>query len=131
MTTNRSKQTEEFVDNRRRDLEFTVGDHVFLKISPMKGLMRFRQKGKLALRFIGPFEILDRVGVVAYRLALPTALAKIHNEQVLRTKTISVVKILKSDHGEEEATWEREAEVMEKYPHLFGDTPQDGTPSHH
>ncbi|XP_058075813.1 uncharacterized protein LOC131224308 [Magnolia sinica] len=48
-------------------------------VSPMKGLMRFRQKGKLAPRFIGPFEILDRVGAVAYRLVLPTALIGIHN----------------------------------------------------
>ncbi|XP_058076310.1 uncharacterized protein LOC131224880 [Magnolia sinica] len=64
-----------YVDTRRRDLEFEVGDYVFLKISPMKSVSRFGKKGKLAPRFIGPFQILDRVGAVTYRLALPTPLA--------------------------------------------------------
>ena len=47
-----------YADRRRRDLEFEVGEHVFLKVSPTKGVMRFGQRGKLAPRFIGPFEIL-------------------------------------------------------------------------
>jgi hypothetical protein len=68
-----------YTDARRRDLEFEAGDHVFLKISPMKGVLRFGKKGKLTPRFIGPFQILDRVGAVAYRLALPTPLAGVHN----------------------------------------------------
>ena len=70
-----------YADNRRRDLEFQVGDHVFLKVSPSKGVMRFRKKGKLSQRYIGPFEILDRVGNVSYRLALalPPVLSHIHN----------------------------------------------------
>ena len=46
-----------YADNRRRDLEFQVGDHVFLKVSPSKGVMRFGKKGKLSQRYIGPFEI--------------------------------------------------------------------------
>ena len=54
-----------YVDNRRRDLEFEVGDHVFLKVSPMKSVMRFGTKGKLSPRFVGPFEILERVGTLA------------------------------------------------------------------
>uniref|UniRef100_A0A2N9IMJ0 RNA-directed DNA polymerase n=1 Tax=Fagus sylvatica TaxID=28930 RepID=A0A2N9IMJ0_FAGSY len=68
-----------YADRRRRDLEFTVGDHVFLKVSPWKGITRFGHKGKLSPRYIGPFEILERVGLVAYRIALPPALSKIHN----------------------------------------------------
>ncbi|RVW62434.1 hypothetical protein CK203_064198 [Vitis vinifera] len=60
-----------YADNRRRDLEFEVGDHVFLKVSPMKFVMRFGRKGKLSPRFVGPFEILERVGTLAY--ALPQA----------------------------------------------------------
>ena len=56
---------------RRRPLEFEVGDHVFLKAIPKRGVVRFGKRGKLSPRFIGPFEILERVGTVAYRLALP------------------------------------------------------------
>ncbi|XP_056694933.1 uncharacterized protein [Spinacia oleracea] len=68
-----------YADQRRRPLEFEVGDHVFLKISPTKGVMRFGQTGKLSPRYIGPYEILERVSEVAYRLALPTDLEKVHN----------------------------------------------------
>jgi len=68
-----------YADTRRRPLEFDVGDHVFLRVSPLKGSLRFSQEGKLAPRYIGPFEILQRVGHVAYRLALPPALQGIHD----------------------------------------------------
>lgn len=68
-----------YADNRRRDLEFQVGDRVFLKISPWKGVIRFRSRGKLSPRYIGPFLILERIGPVAYRLELPPELEKIHN----------------------------------------------------
>ena len=57
---------------RRRPLEFEVGDHVFLKVMPKRGVVRFGKRGKLSPRFIGPFEILERIDTVAYRLALPT-----------------------------------------------------------
>ena len=67
-----------YVDHRRRDLEFMVGDHVFLRVSPMKGVMRFGKKGKLSPRYIGPFEILERIGVIAYQLALPPKLSMVH-----------------------------------------------------
>jgi hypothetical protein len=67
-----------YVDKIRRDLEFSVGDCVFLKVSPTKGVFRFGKKGKLSPRFIGPYEILGRVGAVAYRLALPPNLSAIH-----------------------------------------------------
>nr|XP_009771406.1 PREDICTED: uncharacterized protein LOC104221943 [Nicotiana sylvestris] len=67
-----------YADKRRRDLVFTIGDKVFLRVSPMKGVMRLGKKGKLSPRFMGPYEILDRVGVVAYRLTLPPELSFIH-----------------------------------------------------
>ncbi|XP_070046293.1 uncharacterized protein [Nicotiana tomentosiformis] len=67
-----------YADKRRRDLVFTIRDEVFLRVSPMKGMMRFGKRGKLNPRFIGPYEILDRVGTVAYRLALPPELSFIH-----------------------------------------------------
>ncbi|XP_059670931.1 uncharacterized protein LOC132316477 [Cornus florida] len=150
-----------YVDKRRRPLSFEVGDHVFLKTAPRKGLIRFWPSGKLSPRFIGPFEILDCVGEVAYRLALLPHLDKIHNvfhvsmlrkyepdpshilrwadievdenatyeegpvqildtkEQVLRNKTIPLVKVLWKHHGVEKSTWEREEEVRSKYPDLF------------
>ena len=63
---------------RRRPLEFEVGDHVFLKVMPNRGVDRFGKRGKLSPRFIGPFEILERVGTVAYRLALPPTMSGVH-----------------------------------------------------
>ncbi|KAL4016735.1 hypothetical protein IC575_024392 [Cucumis melo] len=71
--------TEELRDVRRKDLEFEVGDMVFLKVAPMKGVLRFAKKGKLSPRFVGPFEILERIGPVAYRLALPPSFAAVHD----------------------------------------------------
>ena len=67
-----------YADLKRRDVQFHVGDHVFLKVSLMKGLMRFEKKEKLAPRYIRPFEILDRVGGVSYRLALPPQMGQVH-----------------------------------------------------
>ncbi|KAL5563812.1 hypothetical protein UlMin_033559 [Ulmus minor] len=78
METAQSRQ-KSYADKRRRPLEFQVGDLVFLKVAPMKGVMRFGKKGKLSPRFIGPFEILERVGKVAYKLALPPELSSVHN----------------------------------------------------
>ena len=63
LKTTQSKQ-KSYADNRRRDLEFEVSDHVFLKVSPMKPVMRFRSKGKLSPCYVGPFEILEIVGPV-------------------------------------------------------------------
>ena len=62
-----------------RDIEYEVGDKVFLKVSPWRKILRFVQKGKLSPRFIGSYEILEHVSPVAYRLALPPELAKLHN----------------------------------------------------
>ena len=150
-----------YADNRRRDLEFEIGDKVFLKISPWKGVLRFGKRGKLSPRYIGPYEIVERVGKVAYRLRLPEDLARIHDvfhvsmlrkyiadpshilreqlvelnenltykekpvqildrkEQVLRNKSIPLVKVLWMNHGVEEATWEREDQMRVQHPHLF------------
>ena len=55
---------------RRRPLEFKVGDHVFLKVMPTRGVVRFGKRGKLSPRFIGPFEILERIGTVAYQFGV-------------------------------------------------------------
>ena len=150
-----------YADTRRRPLEFEVGNFVFLKVAPIKGVMRFGKKGKLSPRYIGPFEILARVGKVAYRLALPSSMSGIHDvfhvsmlkkyiadpshvleqetvevspqvtyveypvqildrkEKELRNRRISLVKVLWRNHAVEEATWEREDEMRQKYPTLF------------
>ena len=60
-----------YADKRRRDLQFKMGDRVFLKVSPWKGVLGFGRRGKLRPRYIGPYEIIARVGPVAYRLDLP------------------------------------------------------------
>jgi hypothetical protein len=62
-----------------RPLEFEVGDCVFLKVSPMRGVMRFEKKGKLSPRFVGPFKITQRVGRLAYRIVLPPNLVGAHD----------------------------------------------------
>ncbi|KAA0049707.1 pol protein [Cucumis melo var. makuwa] len=61
------------------DLKFDVGDMMFQKVAPMKGVPRFKKKGKLSLRFVRPFVILERIGPVAYRLALPPAFSAVHD----------------------------------------------------
>ncbi|KAJ6847133.1 uncharacterized protein M6B38_285000 [Iris pallida] len=68
-----------WADKHRRILEFQPGDYVFLKISPTKGTIRFGTRGKLSPRYIGPFDILEKVGNVSYRLALPPTLEGVHN----------------------------------------------------
>jgi transposase InsO family protein len=68
-----------YADTQRRLLEFKEGDYVYLKVSPLRGMRRFKVKGKLSPRFIGPFLILKRVGEVAYQLELPDHLADVHD----------------------------------------------------
>ena len=131
---------------RHRPLEFEVGDHVFLKVMPKGGVVRFSKRGKLWPRFIGPFEMLERIGIVAYRLALPPSMSGVHEvfhvsmlrnytpypahvmdwgqievdidrtfeegpvcildtrDQVLRRKTVRVVRVLWRHYGVEEST---------------------------
>ena len=67
-----------YADVRRRPLEFEVGDHVFLNVMPKRGVVRFGKHGKLSSRFIGPFEILERIGTVAYQFALPPSMSGVH-----------------------------------------------------
>ncbi|XP_057511924.1 uncharacterized protein LOC130794016 [Actinidia eriantha] len=150
-----------YADNRRRDLEFEVGDYIFLRVSPWKGVMRFGKKEKLSPRYIGLYEIIRRIGSTAYQVVLPPELAQLHNvfhvsmlkkyipdpshiltgqsidlkedlsyveepiqildrkDQVLRTKTIPLVKVLWRSHAIEEETWEREDKMRSQYPDLF------------
>ena len=150
-----------YADVRRRPLEFKMGDHVFLKVMPKRGVIRFGKRGKLSPRYIGPFEVLKRVGAVAYRLALPPSFSSVHEvfhvsmlwkytpdpthivnwgelvvdaegtfeeglvrimdsrEQVLRGKTVRLVKVLWKHQGVEEPTWEREDTVRANYPFFF------------
>ena len=72
-------QQKSYANLKRREIEYEVGDKVFLKISSWRKILRFGQRGKLSSRFIGPYEILERIGPVAYRLALPPELAKLHD----------------------------------------------------
>ncbi len=65
-----SDRQKSYIDLKRRDIEYAVDEKVFLKVSPWKRIMRFSTKGKLSPRFIGLYEILERVDPLAYRLAL-------------------------------------------------------------
>jgi hypothetical protein len=137
-----------YADTKRRQLEFKDGDYVYLKVSPLRGMRRFKVKGK-------------RVGEVAYQLELPDHLADVHDvfhvsqlkkclrvpeeqlpmedlsvqedltyteypikildtlTRVTRNKVIKMCKVQWSHHGEDEATWEREEELCIDFPHLF------------
>ena len=74
-----SDQQQSYADLKRRDIAYEVGDMVFFKVSPWRKILRFGKKGKLNPRFIGSYEVLERLGPVAYLLALPPELAKLHN----------------------------------------------------
>jgi hypothetical protein len=154
-----------YADTRRRELSFEVGDFVYLKVSPIRGVRRFGVKGKLAPRYIGPYQILARRGEVAYQLSLPENLPAVHDvfdvshlkkclrvpeeqllveglevqedltyiekptqiletaDRVTRRKIIRMCKVRWNHHSEEEATWEREDDLMAKYPELFASQP--------
>nr|GEY92671.1 hypothetical protein [Tanacetum cinerariifolium] len=103
--------TEEEQAKNFQALEFQPGDHVFLKVSPARGFRRFGIKGKLSPRFIGPFEILDRVEE-------PEAIIDCQY-RIMRKKTIPFVKILWRNHPEREATWETEESIRTSYPHFL------------
>ncbi|XP_070039305.1 uncharacterized protein [Nicotiana tomentosiformis] len=67
-----------YIDRKVRDIAFMVGERVLLQVSPMKAVMRFRKKDKLSAKYICPFEILERVGELAYKLAFPPSLSAVH-----------------------------------------------------
>lgn len=70
---------QKYYDSKHKKVEFEVGEFVFLKVRPMKGIYRFRQGGKLSHRYIGPFEIVERIGKVSYKLALSVDMSDVHN----------------------------------------------------
>ena len=74
-----SDRRKSYADLKIKDIEYEVGDKVFLKVPPWRKILWFGKKGKLSPRFIGTYEILERIGLVDYRLALPLELAKLHN----------------------------------------------------
>ncbi|XP_069146951.1 uncharacterized protein [Solanum lycopersicum] len=82
----------DYVDRKIRDLDFMEGEQVLLKVSPMKGVMRFGKRGKLSPRYIGPFEVVKHVGEVANELALPPELSGVH--------PVFHVSMLKRYHGD-------------------------------
>ena len=152
-----------YADIRHQPLEFEVGDLVILKVMPKRGVVRFDKRGKLSWRFIGPFEILERVGTVAYWLALPPTMTGVHEvfhfsmfrkytpdpihvvdwgqievdtdgtfeeglvcildsrDQVLRCKTVRLVRVLWRHYGVEESMWECEDTMRATYPFSFKD----------
>ncbi|GJS85599.1 putative reverse transcriptase domain-containing protein [Tanacetum coccineum] len=68
-----------YADLKRKSMEYQVGDKVMLKVSPWKGVVHFGKRGKLNLRYVGPFKVLEKVGSVAYKLELPQELSRVHN----------------------------------------------------
>ncbi|GKA75165.1 hypothetical protein Tco_0781543, partial [Tanacetum coccineum] len=119
-----------YADKKRKPLEFSVGVHVLLKVSPWKGVVRFGKKGKLAPKFVGPFEITKRIVPVAYRLRLPEELNDVHDTfhpveilekefKKLKRSRIPIVKVRWNSKRGPEFTWEREDQMKLKYPHLF------------
>ncbi|KAJ9539019.1 hypothetical protein OSB04_031752 [Centaurea solstitialis] len=109
-----------YADNRRKPLEFQIGDRVLLKVSPWKGLIRFGKKGKLSPRFIGPFKILERIGPVAYRLDLPSELSSIHdtfhvsNLKKCLSKEIVILPLGEIQIDEQLLAAEKPIEILER-----------------
>jgi hypothetical protein len=67
-----------YADRKRKDVLFDVGEHVYLKVSPLRGTKRFHVKGKLSPRYVGPYPIVKKIGKVAYKLELPPELTGVH-----------------------------------------------------
>ena len=68
-----------YADSKRKETVYEVGDRVYLRLSPLRGVKRFGVKGKLAPRFVGPYKVLERMGEVAYKLELPEGLSVVHD----------------------------------------------------
>lgn len=147
-----------YVDQRHHEISFIAGDPILLKVSPTKGTMRFGKRGKLRLRYVGPFEVLELVRDVAYKLALSPNFSVVFYVSLLRRyvvnqlhqilfeelelhpnlsyeedamrildhclktihqKVVTLVKILSSNHGIQEETWECEDKMRQCFPYLF------------
>ena len=67
------------MDSKRKEIVYEVGDRVYLRVSPLRGVKRFGVKGKLAPRFVGPYKVLEHMGEVAYKLELPEGLSGVHD----------------------------------------------------
>ena len=74
-----SDRQKSYADLKRKDIEYKIGDKFFFKVPPRRKILCFGMKGKLSPRFIGPYEILERIRPIAYRLTLPPKLVKLHN----------------------------------------------------
>ncbi|CAN6712655.1 unnamed protein product [Malus baccata var. baccata] len=137
-----TQNVQSLANRHATDRVYDVGNLVFLKLSPWRGVVRFRKKGKLSPRYIGPYEITERIVEVAYILeylqnpshVIPPQPLEINpdltydeepvtildlKDKVLRNKTVSLVKVLWRNHSVEEATWETEDRMREMYPRLF------------
>ncbi|GMI95686.1 hypothetical protein HRI_003238000 [Hibiscus trionum] len=128
-----SDRQKSYVDLKRKEVEYAVGDRVFLKVSPWKKVLIFGRKWKLSPRYIGSYEIVKRVGLVAYQLRLPSELERIHNvfhdeepveilasdSKVLRGRSIELGKVRWQRQGVDEATWERKEDMERQFPYLF------------
>eukprot|EP00257_Ricinus_communis_P018301 XP_015576988.1 uncharacterized protein LOC107261528 [Ricinus communis] len=115
-----------YADPKRKHVEFSNKKYIFLKVSPMHGVMRFGKIGKLAPRYMGPFEIIDRIGEPQYvevgeDLNYEEQPVMIVDTQVrqLHSKVIPIVKVLWRNHLLEEYTWETEQKMRSIYHHLF------------
>jgi hypothetical protein len=150
-----------YTDKRRKPIEFEVGDHVYLKVSPMRGVKRFGIKRKLEPRYVGPYRIIEKSGRVAYKLSLPRELGAIFLvfhvsqlkkclrlpeervearriklksdlsyeekpvyvldtlERVTRSRVVKLYKVVWSNHGEHDTTWEREDYLKDNYSTFF------------
>ncbi|KAK6145371.1 hypothetical protein DH2020_022191 [Rehmannia glutinosa] len=124
-----------YADKRIKDFEFEVGDEVFLRLSPRKGLINPKKGGKLSPRYVGPYKILQRIGKLAYRLELPAPYTGMHDvshnlsyterpiriidQQIrqLHKREITMVKVVWQNHNrDEDATWEMEEDLRNQYP---------------
>ncbi|GJX48632.1 putative reverse transcriptase domain-containing protein [Tanacetum coccineum] len=123
-----SELKQSYVDKRRKPLEFSVGDHVLLKVSPWKGVVRFGKKGKLAPRYVRPFEITERIGPIPLeeiqidaKLTFVEESVEILEREIKKLKRswIPIVKVRWNSKRGLEFTWEREDQMKLKYPHLF------------
>ncbi|KAJ9545341.1 hypothetical protein OSB04_025048 [Centaurea solstitialis] len=120
-----------YADKKRRPMDFQLGDRVMLKVSPWKGIIRFGKRGKLSPCFLGPFTILEKIGLQAYRLELPPEMDGIHptfhepeailerKTKKLRHKEVTMVKVQWKHHRGANVTWEAEEDMKRRYPRLF------------